>query len=376
MVSGGLKTRYSWGLNPNRDLPRSYIFPKAKKKYLKARPVITFDKTYARTLSRALGTVLTQMCKIAYPDNLHKDSTQATFQKFHGFLEKLPTITDQWKFHNDDLVGFFTSVPHVRIKAAVNHMVSEYLRNHPSPQSMELTKFSVKTVEDSLSNDLRTFRGKVRKPGVMMREIWLEDIVELTGLMLELSFFTSLGICYSQIRGACIGAPASPVICNITAAFEEFVWITAFNLTWASVTRFPAFFSRYVDNRACILHNSDRTRATTQLTSLDLYRPPVQLEEVEGCMFLGFDVDITSRTLTYDPPVHDWQFRSPNSAGAMALLLSSLGSRLTIIFRGTFPKSNAKKAAGLLCEQYVERGFPSKDVYKLLDGISRQLKRR
>ncbi len=376
MVPESIRSRYAWGLDPNTELPKCYIFPKAKKNYLKARPVITFDKTYARTISQALSTILTQMCKIAYPENLHKDSTQSTFRKLHDFMKDLPTLTDQWKFHNDDLVGFFTSVPHDRIKAAVNHMISEYLRNHPSPQPLETTKFSVRTLEDSLSNDLRTFRGKVRRPGVMLREIWLGDIVALTELMLELSFFTSLGVCYSQIRGACIGAPASPVICNITAAFEEFVWIKAFNLTWASTTRFPAFFSRYVDNRACIIHSSDMTRATTQLISLDFYRPPVQLEEVEGNMFLGFAVDLSTRTVSYVPPSEAWQFRSPNSAGTSTLLLGSLCSRLHIIFRGTFPKSNAKKAAGLLCQQYVEKGFSSIAVFRLMNKIERQMSRR
>jgi hypothetical protein len=250
--------------------------------------VITFDDTYARTLSQYLAAVLTQMCKIAYPDNLHKDSTQGTFDKLHGFLKKLPGNSSPWKFHNDDLVGFFTSVPHDRIKAAVNHMTSEYIRNHGCPLRKEDIVFSAQLKENSLNNDQRIFRGRTRKPGQVLQEIWLTDIDDLVDLTLQLSFFTSLGICYSQIRGACVGAPASPVICNITAAFEEHVWIKAFNLTWFSATKLPAFFSRYVDNRACIIHQSDMSLAVRQLTSLDFYRPPVQLEEVGDNIFLGF----------------------------------------------------------------------------------------
>jgi hypothetical protein len=108
LLSPELAKKYAWGFSKGTKLPSCYIFPKAKKNYQKARPVITFDDTYARTLSQYLAAVLTQMCKIAYPDNLRKDSTQGTFDKLHGFLKKLPSNSTAWKFHNDDLVGFFT----------------------------------------------------------------------------------------------------------------------------------------------------------------------------------------------------------------------------------------------------------------------------
>jgi hypothetical protein len=262
-------------------------------------------------------------------------------------------------------------VPHDRIKAAVNHMTSEYIRNHGCPLQKEDIVFSAQLSENSLNNDQRIFRGRTRKPGQVLHEIWLTDIDDLVDLMLQLSFFTSLGICYSQIRGACIGAPASPVICNIAAAFEEHVWIKAFNLTWFSATKLPAFFSRYVDNRACIIHTSDMSPAIRQLTSLDFYRPPVQLEEVGDNVFLGFEVKTNTKTITYIPPQHGWQFRSPQSAGTTSLLLGSLSSRLHLIARGTFPKDQAKKAAVSLCGQYVDKGFSLVNVENLRKQVMR-----
>lgn len=107
---------------------------------------------------------------------------------------------------------------------------------------------------------------------------------------------------------------------------------------------------RYVDNR-CILANESefQQRFLQVLKHEHFYGYPVELETVDTQELLGFQVESAQRTVLYKQPDRS-QLRTPASAGSDRLSLSGLQSRLTLIFRYTFPESATKDSAWTLTQ--------------------------
>ena len=160
MTPRKLVSKYKWGFNWGNPLPYSYIFAKAKKLYTTARPVISFCNSPFSKIFHALSICLFAITRLAYPGNLHMDDVHETFRKLHKFLQS-KSHSKEWTFHNDDLIGFYTSVPQERIMKAIKHLLSTYLAVHP-PSKTKIT-FTVDLLQ-TRSNQ-RVFRGtKKRKP--------------------------------------------------------------------------------------------------------------------------------------------------------------------------------------------------------------------
>ena len=106
------------------------------------------------------------------------------------------------------------------------------------------------------------------------------------------------------------------------SAVKEHFWVQSFKLFWQSHKQFICAI-RYVDNRLLLIPDSIiRNPAIRELIDLDFYVPPVQLEEVGNDEFLGFHLNIGSRTAKLMMPTERWQYRCPNSAGSAAITMS------------------------------------------------------
>ena len=79
-------------------------------------------------LLKALSHALTDIIKIVYPTNFHRHDVNGTFRYLHAYLRKKAT---DLVMHNDDLSGFFTSIPHARILAALDHAIARYVICQP-----------------------------------------------------------------------------------------------------------------------------------------------------------------------------------------------------------------------------------------------------
>jgi hypothetical protein len=265
-------------------------------------------------------------------------------------------------FHNDDLSGFFTSVPQSRITAAVQELIEMYCRKHP-PNKKRAIWF---TVSVKLRSSMgRTVRGKSRK-ATSSYKFCLDDIPAAVALSFAASYFTVFGLVFQQIHGSCIGSPISPTLCNITVAITEYHWL----LTGSTLLN-NVYMNRYVDNRATIheahLMNYPEIR---RLLHLDLYVPPVQLKQCGNEVYLGQTLNLHDGTISYVLPQASWQLRSHLSAGSLKLTTMGLQARLHIIYRDSDPRYHAHTIAKQLAYMYVQQGHHHSQVFRLLHKVS------
>ena len=183
---------------------------------------------------------------------------------------------------------------------------------------------------------------------------------------LETSAFACMGRVFTQTRGACMGSPIAPILCSIVVTYEEYMWKSSY----ASICYDSIFMTRYVDNRLIIAPNFLRKHPGIQLlASLDFYIPPICLEHVGNDEVLGFFVSIENATITYKVPSQSWQFRSEKSAASERMRLAGLASRLHIISRCAYPRSNVRKAICQLLVQCKKAGFTVLNLLKTTNRI-------
>ena len=128
--------------------------------------------------------------------------------------------------------------------------------------------------------------------------------------------------------------------------------------------------TRYVDNRQIIATNFLRKHPGIKVfASLDFYIPPICLEHVGNEEMLGFYVSIENATITYKVPSQSWQFRSDKSAASERMRLAGLASRLHIISRCAYPRSNIRIAICQLLVQYKKTGFIVNNLLKITNRI-------
>ena len=192
--------------------------------------------------------------------------------------------------------------------------------------------------------------------------MYLADLLEITQVALQASFFTSLGKVFTQCRGACIGGQASPAICAIVVAFREHMWLTAYQTTISS----SQLCIRYVDNRAIMLSPIDEETARFKLLlNMEFYVLPIELEQCGHNILLGFEINMQQLQILFVPPQFQHEYRSPRSAGSTQRILSGLGARLHILHRGTFPRSNIPELVNKLFNVYVLKGFHISTLRKI-----------
>jgi hypothetical protein len=112
-IPTNLLQSYPWGFNFDKCLPSSYLLLKEKKLYQKGRPIISYADTICADFFSMIGKLLTDLLPKTYPDTFGHLNIQQVFQKIHEYLNDGSEV-EHSEFHNDDLVGFYVSVPHDR----------------------------------------------------------------------------------------------------------------------------------------------------------------------------------------------------------------------------------------------------------------------
>lgn len=364
-----IRKRYAWGIKLNCQIPSAYILPKGKKQFTNARPIIASAKTTCAVLFAALGKLLADILPIAYPHTYGHRTMKQILQCLHQFLETVDRSEDLSNLHdfkNEDLKGFFTSVPHDMIMKAATHLIVQYLKTHPSHGDPMKLQFTVKIGGKSKE---RTIRGKSFSTVARHKTIFLTDIPELIRLALDMSVFGCMGTLYKQSRGAIIGGHASPAICSMTVAFHEQVWLQSFKITTAS----RMLCIRYVDNRLVIIPKELMQDVAYQMfTDLLFYEAPVELENCGDNVLLGYEISLHDRTCLYKVPQQSYFYRSPRSAGSTERILSGLGARLHLLYRGTYPKQRCAELLRQLLQGYQDQGFSISELRKISFKVSAQ----
>ena len=120
-ISGAIPSRYRWGIQPNARLPQGLVFLKEKKEYKKGRSVIAYN----RTLTEKTASAIEQMLQVCFPDHFGALTLPLIFRKIQDFFNTVPSDEDL-RFINDDLIGFFNSVPQARILECVGTLLRRY----------------------------------------------------------------------------------------------------------------------------------------------------------------------------------------------------------------------------------------------------------
>ena len=252
---------------------------------------------------------------------------------FIAFSMPLAWIQDSLQ-SNDDLVGFFNSLPQHRLLDGIHSLIVEWKHRRPD------TVLSVDMAQRGNPVQL-SYVGKIHGAPKKTKIIYPQDIFPIVQASLSCHIFQALNVIWQQIRGAGIGSHISPSLSNLAVTIVERSWHQAFRES-LDPPSFPFLAIRYVDNRYILFPEEKAQEPSLQvLSSEDFYQHPVELEKVTNNELLGFLVDPVTRTVTYKLP-ETWQIRDFASAGSIRLRLSGLQSRCHLISRYSYPQQRVQ----------------------------------
>ena len=349
--------RYKWGINlRTSSLPIAYLLLKQKKDFKGARPIISYIHFLYAKLFRATTIALDVIMRATCPRSFGLHTLPSILQQLTEFLQMLPDDAHPVVF-SQDLVGFFTSIPVVRILNAVKWAVNEYSMLQKT--DIDDITFSVNLREQDTK--LRVWRGRPRRAAKRTVLIHLSDIVDICQLSCEASVFTVMHKVFRQTRGATIGNQISPMLAGLTVSIEEEIYVRHLQSFFDAYK--PLFFcTRYVDNRLVIV--SDRILRDYRLQHFlhnNFYQHPVELEHVTSSdaieEFLGIDLQLNHHRLQLLLRPDLWKIREPNSAGPERHRTAAFQCAKIHIERHVWPPHIRAQQLLRLRQNFAEAGY-------------------
>ncbi|CAE7695523.1 unnamed protein product [Symbiodinium microadriaticum] len=287
------KSKVSW----------AYILPKFKKDWKAGRPIVSFSAHPARqflvVMARVTEMLVAEVCPHTRPYNDAIMLWQAIHQLFGQTDSPTLSAPDPLALHNQDLSGFFVSIPVERFMITFRLLLTKFYGCADEDLENILNNATI-TVD--LTNDLsvmKTTRGR-----------------------------------HCLIHDKHIAVPM------------------------------------YVDNRLALLHHSyDKQSVIRAFLHPDVYIPPIVLEYEDGNIFLGFDIDPVTRTVSYVQPDASWKFLHKKSAANTRTLLSSFRSRAHLITRASWPQEQRDRDLRLLQQAYVNQDYDEHLLSPILKHI-------
>ena len=231
-----------------------------------------------------------------------------------------------------DLIGFFNSVPHSRILQALDFTLT-LLQDRWGQQ------WQKQPVQVSLRNrdpHLRVFRGQRRFAARQTKILHLEDLPTLVEFLLRSSFFQCGHFTFRQIQGASMGSALAPVLCTLAASTTEYIWLRSFRVFVHNIGLSTAM--RYADNRAFLFHSGIlRNPWSRLLLNLEFYGAPILLEDVLEETFLGTTCSVVQGAITVVQPADTTLIRTLQSVGRREHVLAGFSARTLTIIRLTDP---------------------------------------
>ena len=326
-----LRTRYKWGFRKDFNIPNGVVHLKEKKQWQKGRTIISYFHSLSDNLLRITSRALDIILQHLYPQHPGQLSIPQLWRHFHCYLTQTPADISLYAA-NDDLVGFFNSVPQHRLIDAVHSMIHHW-------QQQQSTHTHTLTVDVQATGNPfhHSHIGRHHHKHPTQRTIQTSDITAIVTYALNTCIFRACNNTYKQIRGAGIGSQLSPALCNVAITLIEHSWHQIHNNLLQRTDLHFAYY-RYVDNRF-IVHNEHFLRhpAIQTLIHHNFFGDPVELEPVDDFHLLGFNIDLQQRTITYIQPSQPWKIRDATTAESQRLALSGLQSRLHTIQKRTQP---------------------------------------
>ena len=322
-------------------MPYGVVHLKAKKQWRKGRTIISYSKSCYGPLLRVTSNVLNTMIYRLLPQSPGQLSTPQLWNHFHDYLQHTPVSVDLHAV-NDDLVGFFNSVPQDRLIQAVQSLVNRWQHTFTTPTiTVDTHTHTHPEIQSSLPT-LAVITANIPHNGHCTRT--------------------------TSPRLSGIGSQLPPALCNAAITLIEHSWHQLHH-PLTDHTEIHFVYYRYVDNRFIAFNSIFLKHLAIQtLIHPDFYGNPVELEPVEDMHLLGFDVDLRQRTISYIPPDASWKIRDNASAGSTRLRLSGLQSRAHLIRKYTYPSSAVERALAQLTDLYVQKGHDLRSCRQALRG--------
>jgi hypothetical protein len=210
MVSPRFQTLYDWGFNFKADLPYGYCFLKRKKQWTTARTIVSYCASAMSKLMAAFAMLLRDICSAVWQDSLSALKAPQMWRALHNFLDSA-ALDQDYHFLNDDLVGFFNSVPQERLLQSVAILLQDYLQKYPSQSCPDQIEFYY--AFKSKSHQHVIVRGNpAYHQSKHMRRLIFSDVCPIVQLSFEMGIFTAIQQCWKQVRGTSMGNQLSPVL--------------------------------------------------------------------------------------------------------------------------------------------------------------------
>ena len=145
---------YEWASQWNRGLPTARILPKGSKHFAKARRIIAYTRCWHAKASSFLATALYSIMQVLFPPGttLNINSVTAGLRQAWKYMQQFEQ--DEPVMIQQDLIGFFNSVPHSRICAALQ-LVLYQLQEH---FGQDLDSLTFQVDHKAGTKDLRIFK--------------------------------------------------------------------------------------------------------------------------------------------------------------------------------------------------------------------------
>ena len=348
-----LAQKYKWGINTQSTLPQGFVFLKQKKQWAKGRTIISYRNSTLARLLKAVAIALDTMVRQTWPSAPGNASTPELWKALHNYMHTTSTSI-HLNMINDDLVGFFNSVPHEKLQHNLHILIHQWRQKHNQDT---ITVDTTRALGSFHSIHTGSFRPSKRTPN--HKVLHIQHIPDIVHLSFQFSVFQALGQTWQQIQGTGIGNQISPILANIPITLHEVNWQQAFQqqLHHLQTAHGPYIFLRYVDNRMIIAPQPTFNSLPFRTLALhDFYQLPIQFELVGDSHFLGFTLHLANRSITFNQPTSPWQIRDACSAGSRRLTLSGLLSRGTTIHRYSFPSNIVHSSLETLLQAYISKG--------------------
>ena len=282
LVPTTLLKRYPWGFRTKSfRVANAYILAKHKKDFTTARSIVAYHATIAAPILATTSWLLIDISKQVFSKAFGDRTVYQIWKQIHSAMD----APFQFQSHNDDLVGFFTSLPQQRILDDIQDMIQRYCRsNH-----LDITTAVMSVPSRTHKYHQPSIQGKVSFADQPMVKIQLQHVLDIVKMSFDLGIFHVAGLSFRQTHGTAIGNQISPVLSGISVSKIERDWACQHPTLLKHIT-----VVRYVDNRYIlapvhILTKPDLLRDFQQLCDKDFYIPPVELEPVKDPEeFLGF----------------------------------------------------------------------------------------
>ena len=215
-----------------------------------------------RPLTHDLADIIYLMLRQACPQALGRGdahhqlySLRQAFKAFKALSTAPADESFDIDIYNQDRSGFFTSISTQRFLNSLNLMTQWYRGKNAA----HATTFTATHHEPDPT--MRVHRGHVRFAKSQRHTIHLIHLPNICKAVLKLNYCLVGNTLLQQIRGAPLGSPASPSLCDMVVAVSEQSWTHTYrNLTYnfkhATSPQFTVsgfYATRYVDNRLSLI---------------------------------------------------------------------------------------------------------------------------